>query len=47
MKKLSEEDVKIADAFIKKDKKYYLMLWHLMAAKHKVGGDMDAVMFFI
>lgn len=47
MKKLSEKDVLIANAFIKKDKRYYLGLWHLMTSKHKVGGDMDTVMFFI
>jgi len=47
MKPLTLEDIHTANAFIKKDKKYYLLLWHLMAAKHKVGGDMPAVMFFI
>ena len=50
MKALNEEDIHTANAFIKKDKcgkRYYLMLWHLMASKHEVGGDMPAVMFFI
>ncbi len=45
MNKLSREDIEIADAFIKKDEKYHLMLCHLMASKHKVDGDVDTVMF--
>lgn len=47
MKNLSKEDIEIANAFIKKDKKYHLNLWHLMASKHKLGGDVHTVMFFI
>ena len=47
MKPLTNDDIQTADAFIKKDKKYYYHLWHLMAAKNRVGGDMPAIMFFI
>lgn len=47
MKQLNKDDIHTAEVFTKKDKNYYLKLWHLMAAKHKVGGDMPAVMFFI
>lgn len=47
MKKLSNDDIQTANAFFKKDDNYYLQLWHLMAAKDRVGEDMPAIMFFI
>jgi hypothetical protein len=47
MKPLTNEDIQTADAFIKKDKKYYLELWKLAMNKHLLGGDMAAIMFFI
>lgn len=47
MKCLNKDDLHTASVFIKYDRRYHLMCWYLMASKHKVGRDMNAVMFFI
>jgi len=51
MKPLSEKDMIVAKNFLRKetrkDKKFWLDCWRLMANIHELGGNMDAIMFFI
>lgn len=51
MKPLNERDMIVANEFLKRDtrtdKKFELDCWRLMANKHRLGGEMDAIMFFI
>ncbi len=51
MKPLNERDMVVANEFLKRktrtDKKFWLDCWRLMLNKHQIGGDMDAVQFFI
>ena len=48
MKPLSEFDIHTARKFEDTTSKdFELRLWKLMMAKHKLGGDMPAIMFYI
>ena len=48
MKALNESDIKTAREFEDTKKKdFELRLWKLMLAKHKLDGDMPAIMFYI